>query len=539
MHGRTIIIKKVGLDPTGAAVRIQRSFRRARGLTFNKEDDDTGLDPVTGKPLLEMNDSSFPRLQRLRARIWYLFEDPTSSLAAQIVGALIMLTIFFSIACFVLETDPMMQRRVTRQQWWYLDMVCTAVFSVEYLLRISACTVFKASRHHKVATVAQFVLASSNMIDLLAIMPFFLDLLIRSTGGSRSSSAALRLLRILRLMRLLRIVKLGKRFEGLQLMMVAILQSVTALTLLIFLLTMGITVSASMVYFAEKMHCKDLRGEDPAKVAAYTADCRLFYSGGVPLDPLTGMVTIDRLGYHTDFGICCEDDGQGALVSSEFPGITDAMWWAIVTVATVGYGDVIPRTALGKLVGVMSMIVGILIIALPVAIVGSKFQEAYESSHARQGQTQRNPVLDDVETPEVCKKKAMAAYRLLMRSDECTKEIVESTKIKRQLTYHMYNEFLQLVEHSPLVHEMNKKLELLSPKDPGRRFSSWARPRASNSSEGSHRVGHQVPERMPERADLVSDPVTELLTPESPARPPPVVRVFPDPTPVVELDNGG
>ena len=48
------------------------------------------------------------------------------------------------------------------------------------------------------------------------------------------------------------------------------------------------------------------------------------------------MVTIDRLGYHTDFGICCEDG-----VSSEFPGITDAMWWAIVTVATVGYGDVV------------------------------------------------------------------------------------------------------------------------------------------------------------------------------------------------------
>ena len=39
--------------------------------------------------------------------------------------------------------------------------------------------------------------------------------------------------------------------------------------------------SASMVYFAEKMHCKDLRGEDPARVAAYVADCRLFYSGGV------------------------------------------------------------------------------------------------------------------------------------------------------------------------------------------------------------------------------------------------------------------
>ena len=41
----------------------------------------------------------------------------------------------------------------------------------------------------------------------------------------------------------------------------------------------------------------------------------------------------------------------------------------------------------------------------------------------------------------------------------------------------MYNEFLQLVEHSPLVHEMNKKLELLSPKDPGKRFSS---PQASS-----------------------------------------------------------
>ena len=58
-----------------------------------------------------------------------------------------------------------------------------------------------------------------------------------------------------------------------------------------------------------------------------------------------------------------------------FGSIPDAIWWAMATVTTVGYGDVVPKTALGRIIGGFTMISGILMIALPVAIIGSSFAE--------------------------------------------------------------------------------------------------------------------------------------------------------------------
>jgi voltage-gated potassium channel len=58
-----------------------------------------------------------------------------------------------------------------------------------------------------------------------------------------------------------------------------------------------------------------------------------------------------------------------------FGTIPQAMWWAIVTLGTVGYGDVVPVTALGKLVSVFTIIGGLMMIALPVAIISTAFAD--------------------------------------------------------------------------------------------------------------------------------------------------------------------
>lgn len=61
-----------------------------------------------------------------------------------------------------------------------------------------------------------------------------------------------------------------------------------------------------------------------------------------------------------------------------FASIPQAMWWAIVTVTTVGYGDVVPITPLGKLMGAFLGLIGVAMVALPAGILASGFSEAIQ-----------------------------------------------------------------------------------------------------------------------------------------------------------------
>ncbi|CAA6605483.1 Cyclic nucleotide-binding protein [Rhodospirillaceae bacterium LM-1] len=58
-----------------------------------------------------------------------------------------------------------------------------------------------------------------------------------------------------------------------------------------------------------------------------------------------------------------------------FGSIPDAMWWGVVTLATVGYGDVVPHTSLGKLMGGVSAVMGLCMFALPAGILASAFSQ--------------------------------------------------------------------------------------------------------------------------------------------------------------------
>ena len=64
---------------------------------------------------------------------------------------------------------------------------------------------------------------------------------------------------------------------------------------------------------------------------------------------------------------------EGATQPEKFGTIPDAMWWAIVTLGTVGYGDAVPVTAAGRLVAGLTIFVGLLMVALPVGIVATAF----------------------------------------------------------------------------------------------------------------------------------------------------------------------
>ena len=66
---------------------------------------------------------------------------------------------------------------------------------------------------------------------------------------------------------------------------------------------------------------------------------------------------------------------EGKMQPQHFGSIPDAMWWAVVTLTTVGYGDVVPVTLAGRLVASVTMMMGLMMIALPIGIVATAFTE--------------------------------------------------------------------------------------------------------------------------------------------------------------------
>ena len=161
-----------------------------------------------------------------------------------------------------------------------------------------------------------------NIVDVVAIAPYFFSLgtAIAEDGrapGNRAMSLAI--LRVVRLVRVFRIFKLSRHSKGLQILGQTIRASMRELGLLVFFLFICVVLFSSAVYFAEVDH-----------------------------------------------------EGE-----SQFKSIPNAFWWAVVTMTTVGYGDMLPVSPLGKLVGSLCAIAGVLTIALPVPVIVSNFNYFY------------------------------------------------------------------------------------------------------------------------------------------------------------------
>ena len=210
--------------------------------------------------------------------------------------------ILLNVAAVVLETLPGWSARYGA---WFLgiELVSVAIFTVEYGLRLWSCV--EDRRHdyrHPVRGRLRYAVTPMAIVDLLAVLPFYLYFLM---------PVDLRILRMVRLIRLLKITRYSPALRSLGAVFKAESRSILGA---IMLMCMAVLIASSVMYALER----DVQPE-------------------------------------------------------AFGSIPEAMWWGVVTLTTVGYGDVTPVTPLGRVFGAMVTIFGIGIFALPTAILAAGF----------------------------------------------------------------------------------------------------------------------------------------------------------------------
>lgn len=188
------------------------------------------------------------------------------------------------------------------------ELFCVLVFTVEYFARLYRAPSLQAFSGK--GGRLRYVLSAYALIDLLAIAPYFLALLI----GASSSTSLLRVMRVLTLFRLAKLLRYQKALH----------------------LIGGV-----------------LKSKSPELAVCGVFICLFIFISAVILYML-------------------ENDAQPGVFSS----IPASLWWAVVTVTTIGYGDIIPVTTAGKIVNGIMAFIGIILIAIPTSIIAGGFIEA-------------------------------------------------------------------------------------------------------------------------------------------------------------------
>ncbi|XP_075454476.1 voltage-gated potassium channel regulatory subunit KCNF1 [Ascaphus truei] len=259
-------------------------------------------------------DTSESRWKRFQKYMWKFMEKPESSFPARVTAVLSFLFILISSVVMCVGTIPDLQvedyegNRVEHPTLDNIETACIGWFTLEYVLRL-------ISSPNKLHFATSFM----NIIDVLAILPFYVSLILTHLGASMMGlSNVQQAIQALRIMRIARIFKLARHSSGLQTLTYALKSSFKELGLLLMYLAVGIFVFSALGYTMEQSHPDTL-----------------------------------------------------------FKSIPQSFWWAIITMTTVGYGDIYPKTTLGKLNAATSFLCGVIAIALPIHPIINNFVKYY------------------------------------------------------------------------------------------------------------------------------------------------------------------
>ena len=213
----------------------------------------------------------------------------------------IYVLIIVNVFAMVLESH--LSLRVAYGTYFHVfEFISILIFSAEYIYRVYHAFVTEGKKG-----VVNYVFSLFGLIDLISILPFYLNQFMKLDG---------RFLRILRLFRLTRIFKLGRNSNSLRVFTKSLAGVKAELIFTLFLSVLTILFSASAIYYLE-------------------------------------------------------NDAQ----PDKFSSITESIWWATVSLATVGYGDVYPVTVGGKLFATLISLVGIGVVAIPTGVISASFVE--------------------------------------------------------------------------------------------------------------------------------------------------------------------
>ncbi|XP_009944350.1 PREDICTED: potassium voltage-gated channel subfamily G member 2, partial [Leptosomus discolor] len=207
-----------------------------------------------------------------------------------------------------------------------LETVCVAWFSFEFLLR-------SIQAENKCA----FLKTPLNIIDILAILPFYVSLIVdmvSTKNSSKPSGAAGNkylervglVLRFLRALRILYVMRLARHSLGLQTLGLTVRRCTREFGLLLLFLCVAMALFSPLVYLAES-----------------------------------------ELG-----------------AKQEFTSVPTSYWWAVISMTTVGYGDMVPRSIPGQVVALSSILSGILLMAFPVTSIFHTFSRSYSELKEQQ-----------------------------------------------------------------------------------------------------------------------------------------------------------
>ncbi|XP_031555510.1 potassium voltage-gated channel subfamily A member 7-like [Actinia tenebrosa] len=245
-------------------------------------------------------------------KMWQLIDHPETNLASKIISIISLLVIALSIVILCVETLPSVRSRRKREgtgfyrsEIFVLESFCIIYFTIEIILRFIASPI-----------KSKFWLKVLNIIDLLAILPYYIILGLENDYSNKSIVA----LRVFRLARAFRILKVSRYVSGMKVLGQTLREALSDLWMIAFLTVIGTLLFASCVFYFEQIW-----------------------------DPGT-----------------------------KFESIPLSFWWSIVTISTVGYGDMAPKTLAGKLVGSTCAMSGVLLIAPLLPIIYERWQRYYQ-----------------------------------------------------------------------------------------------------------------------------------------------------------------